>query len=321
MRKLITAAMAAVVLLAGAPATAQVIASVEQGRGRAANSNLRYATEGAQRAMALADEARPDISGARSPADVLAAVEAAAPAIEQARIELGQIARGIRALPAVAGSDDAAELHATEALQDGMADLVERTDRSLAIYLELVLAIRAEDFARAQDLVQQGKEGIPLGYDARALMFRSSAAFVGSDRSEYAQMILMACVNDGFAAYARAALDLMEPAGAAENIEKAAQCVRLNLRATQSAMAREAAASRTAPADIRDMQSRMAAISQEALQESEALVPLLEQARSDVAAGQAMAEITRNFGGINEVLARLRALGAQQLAVNDGGGH
>ena len=310
LKRLATAAVAAVLLAAG-PVAAQVAqlpaALAEQG-----SRNIAVASRINARASELAASLdQRAVERATSVEAHVAAVDGMAPQLTAARRELAAMHAELRTLPVLGGTDGPVQLRVIDhAIADSVAFL-QRIDDMLAAYPEVADGFRSNDSGRAERGLATLAAATTTLVDGQALMMRSRAALLGSDRSDYAHAEGIACLYDGMAAILRLQLGLVESGPAAAAIQTAEVCVQQQIASGRAALVRESE-SRSDDPVARALEVRLAEISIRIFDKMAEGGDILGDVVAVVRTGSAGAELAAQMDRFIQFERDLSALGDEQ---------
>ncbi|HYC74258.1 hypothetical protein [Brevundimonas sp.] len=285
MRRVISAALAAVALLAAVPATAQIII-VPEAQGEAAIRHSQLATATAQKvtSLMLAVVNDPGYVEATSPDDLAAYIDANRARIASTRAEIRRLKAELDALPTVGRPSDPPQIRISDQVVDDIAVFCGNIDDLLGDVLALGDALKSGDGARSQRVAMSLMRGSIAVVDAQSLMLRSRLPLMGSDTSAYHRVSAMACFYDAMAAYQRGEYEFVTRSEAAGKVAEAEACMRERIAASQTFLRIEAVAP-PPRADLIAMRDQLTAVYAETLTQLTKGADLLGEAQSVMARG------------------------------------
>jgi len=307
------APLAAVLALPSA-ATAQVI--VPQAQGDAAIDHMRQATEAAERvtSLLLKFSADSEFNGARSPAELSAAIAGMSGDLAASRREIRTIVARLNALPRIAGADDPVELRMVDRVVTDIAAFATGIDELLANVEGLGEALAAGDEVAAQRLAGSLVRGSVAVVDAQSLMLRARLPMMPSDSSAYSQVASLACFYEGFADFQRGAFGLSRPQEAGAGMERSFACMTGENARGAAATEREVLVDHGDPR-LNGIRDGLAPLRRSMFKELEGAAALLDEARRALVRGDSLESLMKFGDRTTDFEQRFQTMASREVDV------
>jgi hypothetical protein len=311
MRKVIFYALASVTLMAACPVSAQVLILPPDARSDQALRNVETASVQAQRMATLTTEllADPRLATAPTPEALAALIEPRRSDYVAAQAQIQAIRANLAALPSVSDPDDPAHLQLTDHTVQSAVELADKLDVLMLSAINLIDAVRAGDSNKAMASVTALTTGGVVIMQAQAISLRAQATFVPQDNSSFDQLMALACLTDGVAAFqvGMAGGDRQE---SASGLRVAERCIRKHVGEARQKFEREKAA--PPPPSVADFAARVILL-------YENMLDLLEEGGAvEASAADAMDRgdsigslVTTEFAKLQRVMTGIQANGAE----------